>query len=324
MPRKLLNQPFNIGLLRLKNRVLQAPMAGISGRAWRLQSLRYGAGLAFTEMISSYGIHYGNRHTIEMLKLTAGEHPVAVQLFGNQPQIIAEAAIAAEKSGADIIDINMGCPARKVIKTGAGVALMRDERLAVEILSATAKAVSVPVTAKIRSGFSRVTAYSLARRLQEAGAAAISIHPRTCKQQWRGTADHSITARLAAELDIPVIASGGISRINDAEVLLNEAGAAAVMIGRAALGNPWIFNDFLNGEEPCARPVDEVINEMQLFYRNTVSEMGRQRAVPYMRKFYGWYLSPLGASSALKLRLRQAESFDQAVEAARRGLLCSF
>lgn len=312
------NEPFFIGSLQVRNRILQAPMAGITGRACRLQALRFGAGMAFTEMISSYGIHYGNRRTTDMLTLMKGEHPVTVQLFGNRPEIMAEAAMAAERAGADVLDINMGCPVRKVVKTGAGVALMRDEGLAAEIVAAMTAAVKVPVIVKMRSGFSRVTALSLAQRLRQAGAAAISIHPRTGQQRWRGRADHTVTARLAAVLDIPVIASGDIESTGDVSRLLVEAGASAVMIGRAALGNPWIYSDLLNGVEPQRRPLEEVLSEMEKFYNDVVVELGKERAGPHMRKFYGWYFAPLGASGVLKAALRQADSFEAAVEMARR------
>lgn len=311
---------FDIGSLRVGNRLLQAPMAGVTGRAFRLQARRLGAGLVFTEMISSYGIHYGNRRTTEMLRLVEGEHPVAVQLFGNRPDIMAEAARAAEEAGADVIDINMGCPVRKVVKTGAGVALMRDEGLAAEIVAAMARVVRVPVTAKIRSGFSRVTAPSLARRLQEAGAAAVSIHPRTGAQGWKGRADHAVTARLARDLDIPVIASGDIDGMGDVTRLLGEVGAAAVMIGRMALGNPWAYSDLLSGEEPHGRSLEEVVDEMDRFYRDVVDEMGEGRAVRYMRKFYGWYLSPFAPSGELRAALRRAAGFEEAAAMARREL----
>lgn len=318
--RGLINRSFRIGPFEVPNRLLQAPMAGITGRAYRLQARYFGVGLVFTEMISSYGVHYGNRRTTDMLCLAPEEHPVAVQLFGNRPEIMAEAAAAAEKAGADIIDINMGCPVRKVVKTGAGVALMRDEGLAAEIVAAMSQAVRAPVTAKIRSGFTKVTAMSLARRLADAGAAAVSIHPRTGAQGYRGCADHRVTAELARELEIPVIASGDIVGIGDAAKLLGEAGAAAVMIGRVAMGNPWLYSDLLAGDEPCRRPLDDVIAEMGRFYEEVVAEMGEARAVRYMRKFYGWYLAPFAPSGELRAALRRASGFDEAASLARREL----
>lgn len=316
---EVINRSFNIGPLEVDNRLLQAPMAGITGRAFRLQARRFGAGLVFTEMISSYGVHYGNRRTMDMLELTEAELPVAVQLFGNRPEIMAEAAVAAERAGAGVIDINMGCPVRKVIKTGAGVALMRDEGLAAEIVAAMAEAVRVPVIAKIRAGFSRVTAPSLALRLQEAGAAAVCIHPRTGAQGWRGRADHAVTAELARELDIPVIASGDIESRDDAVKLL-AGGAAALMIGRAALGNPWVYSDLLSGNELRRRPLEEVIKEMRRFFEDAAQEMGEARAVRYMRKFYGWYLEPFAPSGELRAALRRSSGIEAAAALARREL----
>jgi nifR3 family TIM-barrel protein len=306
-----LTDPLQIGAVRLENRLVQAPMAGISGRAFRLQARRFGVGLTATEMISSYGLHYANRRTAEMLQISAGEHPVAVQLFGTRPDLMAEAARAAEAAGADIIDINMGCPARKVIKTGAGAALMRDEQLAADIVSAMSEAVRVPVTVKMRSGFSDVTATSLALKLQEAGAAAIFIHPRTAAQGWRGKADHRVTAELADRLDVPLVASGDVGSPADAAHLLERAGAAAVMIGRAALGNPWLFSDMLSGREPYRRLLAEVLDELELFFADVAAEMGEARGIRYMRKFFAWYLRPFALPRDVMERARRASDFSE-------------
>lgn len=307
-----INEPFSIAAVRLANRLVQAPMAGITGRAFRLQAKRFGAGLVSTEMVSSHGVHYGNRRTVDMLELIAAEHPVALQIFGDQPEVMAEAAVAAERAGADIIDINMGCPVRKVVKTGAGVALMEDEELAARITAAVARAVEVPVTVKIRSGVrGKVTAPSLARRLQEAGAAAICIHPRTGEQGRRGSADHTVTKQLIEQLNVPVIASGDIREAAGAEELI-RAGAAAVMVGQAALGNPWIFSELLAGEEPHRRSIDEVLAEMGRFFAELVMEAGEERAGRAMRKFYGWYLKPFKPGSELRDGLRRAAGFDEA------------
>jgi len=304
-----ISKDFNLGSLRLANRLVQAPMAGISGRAFRLQARRFGAGLVSTEMISSYGVHFGNRRTVDMLDVRDAEHPVAVQLFGNQPELMAEAALAAERAGADIIDINMGCPVRKVVKTGAGVALMEDEPLAARVTAAVVGAVRVPVTVKIRSGArARATAASLAPRLAAAGAAAVSIHPRTGAQGYRGRADHTLTRQLAATLPVPVIASGDIAAPALAEELL-DAGCAAVMVGQAALGNPWIFADLLAGAEPHRRPLDAVLTEMGRFNHDLTGEVGEERAGRAMRKFYGWYLRPFKPDARLRDQLRRAAGF---------------
>jgi len=315
-----INDPFSIGSVKLPNRLVQAPMAGISGRAFRLQSRRFGAGLVTTEMVSSHGVHYHNRRTQAMLELTEDEHPVSLQLFGNDPGVMVEAALAAEAAGADIIDINMGCPVRKVVKTGAGVALMGDEMLAGRLTAAVAAAVRVPVTVKIRSGLTReVTAPGFAKRMEQAGAAAICIHPRLAAQGQKGLADHEVSAELAASLAVPVIASGDISRPGQVAGLIHK-GCAAAMIGRASLGNPWIYGDLLAGEEPYRRQPGEVLIEMSRFYGDVATEMGEERGSRYMRKFYGWFLKPFRPDARLRDGLRRAGSYDDAARLIREGL----
>lgn len=310
-----------IGPVKLSNRLLQAPMAGISGRAFRLQARRFGAAMTATEMISSYGLHYRNRRTLEMLEMVAGEHPVSVQLFGNRPDIMAEAASAAEAAEADIIDINMGCPVRKVTRTGAGVALMDAEGPAAGIVAAVVSAVSLPVTVKIRSGRGRaVTAAGFAVRMEDAGAAAVIIHPRLGVQDQKGRADHAVTAAVAEALAVPVIASGDVDGPAVADQLLKQAGCAAVMMGRACLGNPWLYEDIRAGREPGTRPLSVILEEMGRFYRDLQDELGGERAVRVMRKFYGWYLKPFRPEPELRAGLRRAASFGEALRLIRLGL----
>jgi nifR3 family TIM-barrel protein len=315
-----ISEPFSIGSLHLLNRLVQAPMAGISSRAFRQQARRFGVSLVYTEMISSYGVVLGNQRTVDMMTVTAGEHPVAVQLFGNRPDIMAEAAARAEGAGADLIDINMGCPVRKVVKTGAGMALMENEDLAVEIVATVVGSVRVPVVVKIRSGTSQVTAPSLGARLEAAGAAAVCIHPRLGKQGRKGKADHLVTMQLVDNLDIPVIASGDGCCREDTRQLLT-AGCAAVMVGRTALGNPWIFSDLLADKQPRQRQLKEILAEMKKFYRDLIEEKGPDRGGRAMRKFYGWYLAPFKPGTALLHSLRQVTSFDEAEMLIRRELL---
>ncbi|MFA6002290.1 MAG: tRNA dihydrouridine synthase DusB [Thermoleophilia bacterium] len=307
-----IRKPFNIGAVRLPNRIVQAPLAGISGRAFRLQARRFGVALVVTEMVSSYGVRYHNARTLEMLELVEGEHPIAVQLFGSDPDVMAQAARAAQAAGADIIDVNMGCPVKKVIKTGAGVALMGDEGLAVKVVAAMVDAVGIPVTVKMRSGPGRlVTAVSLARLLEDAGAAAICIHPRTGAQMWKGKADHGLSVELATVLGIPVIASGDVNGFADARRLL-ESGCAAIMIGRPALGDPWLYSDLLAGDEPGRRSLDEVLAEIGIFYGDLVDEMGEARAERHMRKFYGWYLRRFRLPAQSKAALLHTQGFQEA------------
>ena len=308
-----INESFSIGAVAVPNRLVQAPMAGVSSRALRLQARRFGAGLVVTEMVSSYGIIYRNRRTLELTRIAAGEHPVAVQLFGNRPEVMAEAARVAVAAGADIIDINMGCPARKVVKTGAGVALMADEDQAARVAAAVVDAAGVPVSAKIRAGPDRkVTAFSLAGRLEAAGIAALCLHPRLGSQGKKGKADHMITAELAARLRIPLIASGDVTTAADAGHLLSEAGCAAVMVGRAALGNPWLYAGLLAGDGAVRMPLAAVISEMRVFYHDLVGELGEERAARRMRKFYSWYLKPFRPGVALMSELRLTSGFAEA------------
>lgn len=316
-----ISEPWRIAGLALPNRVAQAPMAGISIRAFRLQARRFGAGLAWSEMVSSYGIHYANARTLAMLELVEAERPLAVQIFGSSPEVMARAAAAAEAAGCDLVDINMGCPVRKVVKTGAGVALMEDEALAEAVVRAVRAAVAVPVAVKIRSGpRSRVTAVGFALKMEHAGADVISIHPRLGSQGRSGRADHSVTRDVAARLEAPVIASGDIGSAREAAALLGRTGCAAVMVGRAALGNPWLFSDILAGRDTEPRPLEETLSELERFSRDVEAEMGTARAVRFMRKFYGWYLAAYRPNEQLRRSLREAESLAGAVRLARAGL----
>jgi len=308
-----ISSSFRLGALELPNRLAQAPMAGISTRAFRLQARRHGAGLCCTEMVSSYGLHYNNRRTAAMLELTPAEQPVAVQLFGNHPDIMAEAAAAAGAAGAAVVDINMGCPVRKVVKTGAGVALMDEPELAERIVAAAVATASRPVTVKIRSGTRSQSADSFAKRMAAAGAAAVCIHPRLAVQGRKGKADHEVTAGLAAALEVPVIASGDIDSAASAAAVMGRTGCAAVMVGRACLGNPWLFGDILAGEGSGGRPLGETLAEMEHFYHDLEGEMGEERAVRFMRKFYGWYLARFRPGEALRDGLRRADGFAEAL-----------
>ncbi len=309
-----IRSPFAIASLALANRLVQAPMAGVATRAFRLQARRFGVGLVVTEMIGSYGVYYRNPRTLAMLAAAPEERPLLVQLFGARPEVMAAAAARAVEAGADAVDINMGCPVRKVMKTGAGAALMADGRLAVRVTAAVvAAAAPVPVTVKLRSGpAAEVTVHSLAPRLVEAGAAAICIHPRLAVEGRKGRADHRVTAALAEALAVPVIASGDVDGPERAAWLLSECGAAAVMVGRASLGNPWIFADILAGERPRRRPLVEVLAEMEVFDGDLCAEMGEERAGRFMRKFYGWYLRPFRPGSELMRALFTAADFQEA------------
>lgn len=310
-----LAEPFAIGDLTIPNRVLQAPLAGIANGPFRVQAQRHGAGLAVSEMVASLGVHHGNARTVDMLTLDPRETLTGIQLFGAVPAAMAEAAQMAEARGAALIDINMGCPVAKICKTGAGAALLGDPELAADIVRACADAVAIPVTVKIRRGLTPADARptEVARRLAAAGAAAISIHPRAAAEEYRGVADHTITAQVVAAVEIPVIASGDITSPRTAWEVLETTGAAAVMIGRGALGDPWLYGQIAAGG-PSRRPGRaDVIAELIGFAREVIALMGERRGVHYLRKFYPWYLAGEDLAQDAVAELLTLEEFDRVV-----------
>jgi tRNA-dihydrouridine synthase B len=286
-----LQQPWSIGEVRVPTRIVLAPMAGVSIQAFRRQGRRFGAGLVCSEMVSAAGIEHRNERTFGYLRVASDEHPLAIQIFGSDPAAMAEAARMVAAAGADIVDMNFGCPVRKVTKTGAGAHLMDDPVLACRVVEAVAEAVDVPVTVKMRRGVrngSR-TCLELGPRLVEAGAAALTLHPRSAQQMYTGQAEHALTAELAELVDVPVIASGDVASRARALAVLEETGAAAVMIARGAQGNPWALREIVEGE--AFRPTrEEVAAELVVFIREAVRELGEQRAVGFLKKFYSWYL----------------------------------
>ncbi|HKA27236.1 MAG TPA: tRNA-dihydrouridine synthase [Gaiellaceae bacterium] len=281
-------------------------MAGVSVQAFRRQGRRFGAGLVCSEMVSCAGLHHGNERTLGYLRIAADERPLAVQIFGSEPSVMAEAAVMVEQAGADIVDINFGCPVKKVTKTGAGATLLDEPDRACRVVEAVASAVSVPVTVKLRRGLENGSraCLSLGPRLVEAGAASLTLHPRSAKQMYTGSADHTLTAELVSLVDVPVVASGDITSRVRAESVLAMTGAAAVMVGRAAQGNPWGLREILDGE--AAEPSrEEVVAELILFMRETVRELGEHRATGFLKKFYGWYLGRGRFPRAFKAELTQ-------------------
>ena len=277
--------------MEVPTRLVLAPMAGVSVQAFRRQGRRYGAGLVCSEMVSCAGLHHRNERTLGYLRIASDEHPLAVQIFGSEPETMAEAARMVEEAGADLVDINFGCPVKKVTKTGAGATLLDDPDRACRIVSAVAGSVSVPVTVKMRRGLENGsrTCLEVGPRLVEAGAASLTLHPRSAKQMYTGEADHSLTTELVERVDVPVVASGDVSSRARAQAVLATTGAAAVMVGRAAQGNPWVLQEIVEAD-PAEPTRDEVVAELMLFIRETVRELGEQRATSFLKKFYGWYL----------------------------------
>ena len=286
-----LRQPWSIGPVEIPTRLVLAPMAGVSVQAFRRQGRRFGAGLVCSEMVSCAGIEHRNERTLGYLRVAADEHPLAIQLFGSEPGSMAEAARMVEAAGADLVDLNFGCPVRKVTKTGAGATLLDDPDRAARIVSAIADAVDLPVSVKLRRGLRNGSRDCLVvgPRLVEAGAASLTLHPRSAQQMYTGTADHALTAELVSLVDVPVVASGDIVSRARAQAVLATTGAAAVMVGRAAQGNPWVLEEIVDGarREPSR---EEIVAELVLFVRETVRELGERRASGFLKKFYGWYL----------------------------------
>ncbi len=283
--------PWRIGPVEVPTRLVLAPMAGVSVQAFRRQGRRFGAGLVCSEMVSCAGLQHRNERTLGYLRIAADEHPLAVQIFGSEPAAMAEAAQMVEDAGADIVDINFGCPVKKVTTTGAGATLLEDPDRAARIVGAVAEAVSVPVSVKMRRGLENGSrsCLELGPQLVDAGASTLTLHPRSARQMYTGEADHSLTAELVERVEVPVIASGDITSHARAEAVLATTGAAAVMVGRAAQGNPWALHEIVDGgaAEPSR---EEVVAELLLFIRETVRELGEERATGFLKKFYGWYL----------------------------------
>ena len=307
-----LRTPWRIGPVEVPTRLVLAPMAGVSVQAFRRQGRRYGAGLVCSEMVSCAGIEHRNEKTLGYLRVAADEHPLAIQLFGSDPRPMADAARMVEAVGADIVDINFGCPVRKVTRTGAGATLLEDPDLACRIVEDVTAAVDVPVTVKLRRGLRNGSraCLELGPRLVGAGAASITLHPRSAEQMYTGTADHGLTAELVSLVGVPVVASGDITSGPRARAVLATTGAEAVMVGRGAQGNPWALREIVDGDasEPSR---EEVAAELVLFIREAVRELGERRASGFLKKFYGWYLGQGRFPKPFKQELLQLDSIEE-------------
>jgi tRNA-dihydrouridine synthase B len=300
--------PFAIGPVVIPNRVVLAPMAGLTNSAYRRHLKAHGVGLITTEMVSAYGLKYGSRRTTDdFVRFAPEERPVAVQIFGDTPEVMAEAArLALEGSPQravspfarpDMLDINMGCPVRKVFRTGAGSACLADPDRAVSIAAAVVRVAAehgVPVTVKLRSGVreGERTAVDLAPRLEEVGVAALGVHPRAMSQYYHGVADHTVTEAVVDAVGIPVMASGDVMSVSSARAIMSATGAAAVMVARGAQGNPWLVDALLAGEDRARPPLPEVIADLRALLALALVEMGDRRALMWMYRLLGWYLRP--------------------------------
>jgi nifR3 family TIM-barrel protein len=293
-----LTDPWSLGGVAIPNRVVLAPLAGIGNWFVRLQAKRHGAGLVVSEMVSSFAVHYRNERTCrELLRIHPDEHPVSMQLFGNDPDVMASAAERVAAAGADLIDINMGCPVPKVCKTGAGAALLEDPSRAVAVARAAARGSGLPVTVKLRSGQrpGDQSGLEVARRLVfDGGVAGISIHPRHASQRHKGAPNYDLVRALAEELPVPVLVSGGLQTAQDVRLAFERTGAAGVLLARGSLGNPWLFEQVLGRRDDDAEPErDEIFDELDWVIECAVEHLGTDRATRYLRKFYPWYVERL-------------------------------
>jgi nifR3 family TIM-barrel protein len=312
---KALTDQWTLGGVQIANRVVLAPLAGIGNWFVRLQAKRYGAGLVVSEMVSSFAVHHRNERTCrELLRIHPDEHPVSMQLFGHDPEVMASAAERVAAAGADLIDINMGCPVPKVCKTGAGAALLDDPSRAVALARAAARGSGLPVTVKLRTGLrpGELAGVDVARALVfDAGVAGLSIHPRHASERHKGKPDYAVAARLVEELPVPVLISGGLQTASAARAAFEQTGADGVLLARGSLGNPWLFEQLL-GTRVGAPDRDEILAELDWVIDGAREHLGEQRAAHYLRKFYPWYVERLEGGKPLQAALQTAPTLEAA------------
>ena len=308
---------MRFGSIEIESKLALAPMAGVTDLAFRTICREHGAGLTYTEMVSSKALVYQDGKTRGLLRIAPDEHPSGAQIFGSDPMTMSEAAVLAlEISQADFIDINMGCPVGKVVKSGDGSALMREPSTAMKIIEAVVRNVTCPVTVKIRKGWDKgsINAVEFSRMVQEAGAAAITVHGRTRTQMYSGQADWNIIRDVKAAVSIPVIANGDVFTADDAVKILKHTGADAAMIGRGAMGDPWLFEQasaLLAGNPPPPKPpvAKRAETAMQQFELAALDKSERVACLE-ARRHYAWYLRGVPYSSYFKGQISKAESLD--------------
>ena len=296
---------MNIGNLILQNNLFLAPMAGVTDRAYREITKPFGVGMMYSEMISAKGLFYQSDKTADLLQMSELERPLGVQIFGSEPEIMAKIVDKALSFGGELIDINMGCPAPKIVNNGDGCALMKNPKLAAEILRAVKNASFAPVTVKIRAGWDMdsINAVETAKYLEDAGADAITVHGRTREQFYSGVADLSVITDVVRAVNIPIIGNGDVKSLADAANMVRQTGCAGVMIGRAAMGNPWIFS----GEKPS---LEERLSVTRQHIALMVEYKGEYRAIKEARKVLSWYFAGIPGATKLRKEVNVVETLD--------------
>ena len=311
---------LKIGNVELPNPLILAPMAGVTDLPFRFLCREQGAGMVCMEMVSAKAVSFHNKNTEKLMQTSPGEHPVSLQLFGSEPDIISEIAREIEERPFDILDLNMGCPVPKIVGNGEGSALMREPKLVEAIVSKTVRATKKPVTVKIRKGFDEdhVNAVEIAKIAEASGAAAVAVHGRTREQYYAGQADWDIIRQVKEAVKIPVIGNGDVDSPQKAKELLTETGCNGIMIGRAARGNPWIFHQiltYLETGELEEKPSMETVREMILRHaRMQVEYKGDYTGIREMRKHVSWYTTGYPHSARLRARINSVESLGELEE----------
>ncbi len=307
---------LKIGNVELPNPCVLAPMAGVTDLPFRLLCREQGAGLLCTEMVSAKAISFHNKNTESLMQTGPGEHPVSLQLFGSEPELMGRIAAQIEERPFDILDVNMGCPVPKVVNNGEGSALMKQPKLVEAIVTAMVKSVKKPVTVKIRKGFDEehVNAVEIAKIIEASGAAAIAVHARTREQYYSGQADWEIIRQVKESVSIPVIGNGDVDSPQKAQRMLQETGCDGVMVGRAARGNPWIFRQithYLDTGELLEKPSRAQVAKMMLRHGELLAEYkGEYTALREMRKHVAWYTSGYPHSASLRRRVNELTTME--------------